>query len=243
MNMNKSLVLAAFAAVAFVSQPVSAGLVIQVDPNGGSAPTLSNKVNFDELGAGSSAAAIVNLTNGFLSDLTVSFDGGAQVATLPNVPGEYAAPNLSGDNGKGFANGGGDQANGQDATPYLTTGTGTVTLSFTTGQMFFGLLWGSVDTHNTLTFFDADDNLVGTLTGVDIAGALATGDQGAAGTYYVNISSDTAFYSVKATSTSKAFEFDNVAYHSEPLTVPDGGLTLALLGLGLSGLGLIRRRF
>jgi hypothetical protein len=41
---------------------------------------------------------------------------------------------------------------------------------------------------------------------------------------------------VVASSSQYAFEFDNVAYSA----VPDSGMTIALLGMGLLGLGCLR---
>ena len=97
-----------------------------------------------------------------------------------------------------------------------------------------GLLWGSVDTYNTLTFLDGTD-VVGQFTGKDV-NKLANGDQGASGTYYVNINLSDSFTSVVATSSSYAFEFDNVALSSSPLKVPEPGTVgVFLLGLLLVG--------
>ena len=43
--------------------------------------------------------------------------------------------------------------NGPDTTTYLTTGIGSVTLTLPGPEKYFGLLWGSVDTYNTLSFY------------------------------------------------------------------------------------------
>jgi hypothetical protein len=66
-------------------------------------------------------------------------------------------------------------------------GGGTATFRFNAPQSYFGLLWGSVDTYNALSFYDASGDLIATVGG---AGAGADGNQGAAGTDYVNVFSD-----------------------------------------------------
>ncbi len=106
-------------------------------------------------------------------------------------------------------------------------------------QKYFGLLWGSVDDYNTLSFYNGLTP-VGSITGIDVL-ASPNGDQGVNGTVYVNINSDTAFTKVVATSSKYAFEFDNVAYSKE--NIPDGGSTLALLGGVITFLGAVRRKF
>ena len=82
----------------------------------GGAPTGVNYVNFDNLTLGSAGG----VSNG----VTVSFAGDGQ-AVQGSQSGVYAAPYLSNGNGTLF----GDPNNGPDATTFLTTGTGSVTLS------------------------------------------------------------------------------------------------------------------
>jgi len=228
--MKLKITIAALAALA-ASQAANATLTIS-SVNGGPANGV-NKVNFDDLTPGSSAAATSTGPNGSVS---VSFTGSGVVGILPNT-GSYAAPFLSGNNGDGF--GSPDQPNGQDATPYLSTGIGTVTVSFSGNQQYVGLLWGSVDTYNSLEFYNSANVLVGTVTGTQV-NAAANGDQGAAGTFYVNINSDVPFSKIVAVSTSNAFELDNVAYDDivhdpvpETSTYVAGGLALLPLLLGL----------
>lgn len=101
------------------------------------------------------------------SGIEVSFaqDGQAVHGVLT---GNYAAPYLSGDNGSDF----GGQSDGADTTTYLTSGaTGSyaaakVTPTFAEPMRYMGLLWGSVDPYNTLTFSNGATE-VGQFTGTD----------------------------------------------------------------------------
>ena len=203
----------------------------------GGAPTGVNYLNFDNLTPNATGVMVANGPNGSVK-VTVTPNGQVAVGSQSGV---YAAPFLSGNNGAMFGN-----ANGVDTTPYLTSGSiggnGSVTLSFSTPQQYFGLLWGSIDLDNQLDFYDSSNTLVATIFGSSVL-ASANGDQGVQGTLYVNINNLPAFTSVKATSPNFAFEFDNVSYSERPVgAVADGGATLGLFGLGLLGLGLVSRR-
>ncbi len=196
--------------------------------NGGAA-TRSPKLNFDTLVLGNSAQWAD-------ATLHVSFTGTGQVVQGA-ASGLYAAPFVSGGNGLGF--GSPDQPNGVDSTKYLSTGIGSVVFDFSTHQTYFGLLWGSVDNYNTLSFYNGA-NLVGSFTGTNIW-TSANGNQGQQGTFYVNFNDlNGSFNKVVASSTQYAFELDNVAYSGR--SVPDGGATLTLLGLVFAGLAVFRRK-
>jgi hypothetical protein len=105
-------------------------------------------------------------------------------------------------------------------------------------MQYFGLLWGSVDNYNALHFYGGA-TLIGSVSGGDVW-ADANGDQGASGTFYVNINSTLGFDRVVASSGGYAFEFDNVAYTATTAAVPEPG-TLLLFSL-LASLGLLHRR-
>ena len=196
-----------------MSPVARAGLIVNASVGG--APTGVNYSNFDSLPPGGAGGS----SNG----IGVSFTGSGQ-AVQGSSSDLYAAPYLSNGNGTLF----GDPTNGPDATTYLSTGIGTVTLTMPGQEKYLGLLWGSVDSYNSLTFYDGS-TVVGTVTGTDVT-AGASGDQGVNGTYYVNITSSQSFDRVVASSTQYAFEFDNVAYNSSAVPEPSS-FVLALAGM------------
>lgn len=203
---------------------------------GGGPSIYANYANFDNLALGSAG--------GVSGGVTVNLTPNAQVV-VGSASGLYAAPFISNSNATLF---GDNTISGPDTTRYLTSGsTGATTnaqveMIFGAGQQYLGLLWGSVDLYNTLTFH-FDDNTTQSITGAAVS-AFANGNQGAAGTYYVNINANKTFYKVVATSSQYAFEFDNVAYSRSFFNVPEPGslLVWGVLGLSVSGLSSIRRR-
>jgi LPXTG-motif cell wall-anchored protein len=212
--------------------------VLSVSGSVGGAPTGITYVNFDNLSLGSGG--------GTSGGVAVSFSPDAQVVTGA-VGGQYAAPFISNSNGVLF---GDATVAGADATKYLTSGSdghtagAQVVLVFPEAEKYMGLLWGSIDLYNTLSFYSGA-TLLGTVTGGDVL-AGANGDQGVNGTLYVNINSDTPFDTVIATSSQYAFEFDNVSYNVENQTGLETPLPASawLFGSVLAGSGLFfgRRR-
>jgi hypothetical protein len=134
---------------------------------------------------------------------------------------------------------------------YLSTGTGTITMTFTSTQHWLVLLWGSIDTANSVTVNDgggtsgANFTETGTALQQIVDGFTTNGSQGVGGSAYVVINSPNGFTTVTLTSGVVSFEFAGVATSTKGFQfAPEPSSTL-LIGSGF-GMGIwfaaIRRR-
>ena len=144
-----------------------------------------------------------------------------------SLPGQYAAPPNSGPNA--------------NTSSYLTVpsrqSSGEAEISLGGYYDYYGLYWGSIDSYNTLSFWN-DGALVFTFTGSQAAALVPTapdGEQGIAA--YFNFFHLAQFNTVRMSSTSYAFETDNHAFGRVPVPATTG-----LLALGGLGLAFARRR-
>jgi hypothetical protein len=130
---------------------------------------------------------------------------------------------------------------------YLSTGTGTITISFASPVTSFALLWGSIDTGNSLRFNDASNFVVtGSAVQAAAAGFVGNGFQGPGGSAYVVVNTDTPFTTVTATSSVVSFELAPLAASNTPFDPPSapepGALTLMAGGVLLLAAHRLRSR-
>lgn len=222
---SKLLSASVVAMVAMVGQPalamvnVTTSLTDNLPP---SAVLLSFTGDYTLSGTGDETPAAPIVIGG----TTVTFAPGSFLAegTTPSVSAAPITGETAGPNPTAIA----------DSGAYLSAESGApITLSFSKPQDFFGLLWGSIDTYNTLTFFDKGV-AVETLTGSDIT-ANPDGFEGFGGSSFVGVSGLT-FDTVVASSTSPAFEFDFVSSSA----VPEPAAWMMMF-VGLGALGFMMR--
>lgn len=124
----------------------------------------------------------------------------------------------------------------------------TIQITFDHLTSDFGLLWGSIDTTNTVTFYD-DATAIASYTGTQLVGYGLGAEYYAAPGSFVNWAADgvaNEFTSVQLTDGGACcFEVDNFATNTPTTTssVPEPAtLSMMLGGAVLAGLGAIRRR-
>lgn len=168
---------------------------------------------------------------------------GGQGVVRGALGGQYAIPVagagpvfLTGDFGSATT------ASAASAGNYLSTGIGSITLTFTAVQNGFSMLWGSIDTFNSLQLFNGltAGSIVTGAVAATAAGVPANGFQGFQGSAYITLANE-AFDRIVFTSTTNSFEFAGLIGAEAGFAVPVPA-SIALLGVGLFGLGLVQRR-
>jgi hypothetical protein len=173
------------------------------------------------------SATVYDFNSGAKPASYASAGAGSDGAVLTgNLSGKYAAP-------------------AGDSSQYLSvawpSAAGTQTAAPGGGYNYFGLYWGSMDEYNTLAFY-RNGNFIESVTGANvILAGTQLGDQMAAGSNrYVNFNfGSSTFDTVVFSTNGYAFESDNHAFGTTSVPEP---ATLGLLGLGLVGASLAKRR-
>jgi hypothetical protein len=135
--------------------------------------------------------------------------------------------------------------NGMDSTKYLSSDPlSSYEATFTTTYTYFGLFWGSVDSYNTISFYNGAKEVI-FFTGLNITKpelGVSYGNQSAPSTnLYVNFYDLSEFDRIVMTSSGYAFEADNLAVGNPILPNPEPA-TMLLLGFGLLCLAGIGRK-
>ena len=132
---------------------------------------------------------------------------------------------------------------GSDAntSKYLTVpsgqSSGSVAIALGADYNYYGFYWGSIDSYNSVSFLNGGSEVF-SFTGTQAAALVPTSPTGTQSlATYFNFFDLPLFDTVRMTSTQYAFETDNHAYGSVPLPA-----TAPLLGIGLIGIGLARRK-
>ena len=174
-----------------------------------------NMETFDAVAAGSASNNGAGSGNFDSASLGAHFSASGNSGIVNGSSGATAAPFV------------GPLPGVRDTTNYLSIGAnGTETITFTAEKNAFGLYWGSLDTYNTIKFYDGV-TLVASYSGSDILPLFPTGNQGSfASNGYVQFSGLHAFNKVVLASSANAFEIDNISAGN----LPAPGLTAPIKG-------------
>jgi hypothetical protein len=202
---------------------------------------LTAAVSAGLLVSSSANAAIISVTSGGVADAT-----SGQVSAFASAPGAVtydmsSNPGFGGDP-VAFVTG---SSSGQYATPFgdttqfasvgTLTAPATSTLLLSGSSNYVGLYWGSIDGYNSLIITDASGDHV--VNSANYASVLTppNGDQGADGSLYINIFTDSAITKLTFFSNQAAFEFDNLTVAAVPEASTWAMMILGFLGLGFLG--------
>jgi hypothetical protein len=214
--MKKFLALSVGAVLLVASSAANA--VIISSTLGPDSPTPGTTIDFNSNSIGTTGAFSVGST---------LFAGTGQVVNGTS-PGLWAAPASS---AVPFV----------DTTNYMAiTANASETITFAALQSSFGLLWGSIDSYNTIQFFNNGVAVTGVIHGDGLGVPInANGDQASPNSNRYVSFSDLGFNSVVLGSIGQnSFEFDNI---TTVAAVPEAS-SWAMMIIGFLGVGLLAYR-
>jgi hypothetical protein len=181
---------------------------------------------------------------------TITFEGLPAVTNFTTPPGTNFSVGTTNFSGGGLVvNNGGQSSFGlwampaNDAPPvpfvdntnYMAIIAGrSETIAFNAAQSSFGLLWGSIDSYNTIQFFNGSTPVTTVINGGQLGFPInANGDQSSPDSNRYITFSGFDFTSVVLGSSQNSFEFDNI---TTVAAVPEAS-TWAMLIMGFMGVG------
>ncbi|MEH2334592.1 Npun_F0296 family exosortase-dependent surface protein [Nostoc sp.] len=203
----------------------------------------ANPANAITLNTGGTPSATKGIFSSVPGVTTVDFESGAPTTGFAT----YSTPNgiVQGTVPSQYAEPAGDESKYLTISPVgsnVIGSTGSVTINFKQALDYFGLYWGSVDTYNSIAFFNGS-TLLNTFTGDKVPGTRASGNQiSPEDNVFVNFLAGPGetFDKIVLSSTDIAFESDNHSYRVA--NVPEPTTTLGLLAFGVMSAGSFVKR-